>query len=237
MRRLIECRDGQRLPQHFLQPRRLSPPREPFVHGPSGGVADARRRARARRGAQSAEHATEAQRRHAVAHAERRPPQQSRHQVQGRRKAGGPEPRSVTGAVDDLEVEPLIEPDVAVGADLAEKIEGLVIAAKQRVLPVVDHLARGRIRECGGSTAEAPPLLDNGHPRPLVHQANRGAQARKASAHDDDVRCGHHVPAAYAATRRRRAAPGEAASHARDSRRRRSRAARFATGGPGTRRP
>jgi len=53
----------------------------------------------------------------------------------------------LTAAIDDLEVEPLLEPDVAFGAYLAQEGERLVITPEQGVLAVVDDFAGLRIRK------------------------------------------------------------------------------------------
>ena len=75
-------------------------------------------------------------------------------------------------------------------AETAEKRKCLVIAAEQRVLPVVNPFAGLAIGKRGRPAAEPRPLFDDHHPAAGIGQADGGAQPGPAGADDDDVR-GH----------------------------------------------
>ena len=77
-----------------------------------------------------------------------------------------------------------------VRVDGAKEVEGLVIAAKQRVLAVVDDLTALRVRKRGGPAAEPSALLDDEHTRAGLDQPHRRAEAGKAGADDDRRQAG-----------------------------------------------
>src|SRR5215212_7624401 len=95
------------------------------------------------------------------------------------------------GAIDHLDLELLVEPHEVIGAKRPQEPERLVVAAKQRVLAVVDELSGFGIAEGRRAAAEARPRLEHEHAGAMRGQANGGAQARKARTYDDDVRIRH----------------------------------------------
>ncbi len=170
--RLVERGDGQGLPQHFDQPRRLPEPRQPAVHG------FRRKRRPARRQAESRE---------PVAQAQRRPSPQPGEQVERRRQRGARKPRPAPGRVHAVHGQAALHRDLGRRADAAKQGERLDVAAHQDVLPVVGAAPRSGDREGRRPATQRRPGLQQNHPCAALGQARRRAQAGNAAADD------HHV--------------------------------------------
>jgi hypothetical protein len=148
---------------------------------------------------QRAQRPAHAHRRDLVPEPQRGPAQQPADQMQRRPPRRRRQPAAASIAIDDLDVEPIVEGDVALGANRLQERERLVIAPEDRVLAVIDDLAGRRVRKRRRTPAEASPLLDHEDPGAALDQAHGRAQPGKAGADDDDVRPGHEGQAECAA--------------------------------------
>ena len=109
--------------------------------------------------------------------------------VPRRRQPRTPEPRPPAGAVDEGDVEAVLQRHAIAGADGVEEPEGLVVAAGEHVLAVVDAVAGLAIVERRGPSAEASARFEHEHAPAGRGQADRRRQAGEARADDDDVGC------------------------------------------------
>src|SRR4051812_32549376 len=93
--------------------------------------------------------------------------------------------------IDHLDLELLVQPHEVIGAERPQKSERLVVAAKERVLAVVDELSCFWVAEGRRAAAQARPGLQDDHARALGREANGSTQPRKTGTYNDDVRSRH----------------------------------------------
>jgi hypothetical protein len=185
-RRLVERRQGEGLPQHFLQARRLAVSDQPVLHGFSGRSGNPRRARpqRAQLGAERSRHAQDGQ---FIRPGERAPVEHAGEEMERRRQVGTLEPRSAPRPIDHGHGERPLNPDLLEGADLSQEVEGVRITAEQHVLTVVDDVARLAVGKRGRSSAEPATRLDDEHARAAPGEPHGSAQAGEAGADDGHV--------------------------------------------------
>ena len=247
---LIERRDGQRLPQHLDQPRRLAEARQP------GGDRLGRRRRRGT-GLQGALRACAERQPIAPADAATSAATPAA-RCQGAGSRGQRSRDRVPCAIDERHVEAVLQRHAIAGADGVEEAEGLVVAAGEDVLAVVDAVAGLAIVECAWRARRGVRALRARARGARARPARTAArQAGEARADDDDVgravrpRALHRAAEAAAdlarhlgeasltrniirvQMRERRSRRGAAATRGPSRRTRRSRGARSRPGSPG----
>jgi len=77
-------------------------------------------------------------------------------------------------------------------ADLFEEGNRLVITAHEKMLAVIDHIARRLIDEGVGAPAEMTAPLKQENACALLAQTDSGGKPCKAPANDDDALARHH---------------------------------------------
>ena len=90
---------------------------------------------------QAPEHPAKPQGSQPIAHAERRPSQQSNDQMKGRRQRRRVKAGTPSRAVEDFEIQRRVEDHAVGGADRAEEGKRLVITAEENVLAVIHHFS------------------------------------------------------------------------------------------------
>ena len=101
---------------------------------------------------------------------------------------------------------------MVVRTDVGEKSKRLAVAAKKRVLSVIDPLACLTIGKCRGSAAEPRRLLEYGHAPAGCRETDAGRETSEAGAENGDVSAigdGHF--SGWSTRRRARGLPGAAA--------------------------
>ena len=206
VRRLIERREGQRLPQPVRQlpvwPWRAASSRPSCRRRSRHPPGRARARARA---PQRRRHPQDRQRDRATA---ARPTQHAAEQMQRRRQRRTLEHRAAARRDRGTARCSAGCSRTFRRADPSQKREGLGVAAEQDVLPVVDELAGVRDRGTPSPVrraAAAPRARARGAPR--VGERGRGAQPGKTAADDDDV--GRHADRGVATGSEHCRAPSE----------------------------
>src|SRR5262249_42774224 len=97
------------------------------------------------------------------------------------------EPRLAALPIDHRDAERRLDAHVAGGADVAQEVERLLIAAEQDVLTVVDELAGLAIGKRRRAAAEPRPRLEHDNAGPGARQPDGRAQAGEPGADDYDV--------------------------------------------------
>ena len=175
---LIERRDRERMPEARARGGRLPGHRQRRGHRVLAEGCDG-----AGREADGADEQTEpiARRQQAIA-------QQRRGRLEGSRHARRHDGTEAERRIRERHVQPRLEGELRRRPDLAEEIERGGVGAHERVRPVVDDIAGGRIREGVGAAAEEGPPLEQRHPRAAAREADGRREAREAAAHHRDVR-------------------------------------------------
>ncbi len=80
---------------------------------------------------------------------------------------------------------------VLIRAYYPQELQGLAVAAKEHVLPVVDRLVAARVDEAAGASAHRGARLEDADTRAGLGQGDGCTQAREASSEDRNVSSGH----------------------------------------------
>ena len=187
IRRLIQRRQRQRIPQHLAQPRRLAVADQPVLDRLAGRRAPA-----ASHPGRSARRAC----RSGVAMPQHRQPvapvSASHSNTPASRCSGAGSARTVSrdrrpGRSIIVTASCGCRRTLIARADVAQERERLGVAAEQHVLAVVDELAGLAIGERRRAPAEPAARLEHEHARARAGQPDGGAQAGEPGADDDGV--------------------------------------------------
>jgi hypothetical protein len=109
-------------------------------------------------------------------------------QMKGRGQRRTRQPGGSAGVIYHIDGQRSLELNVSLAADAPQESEGLVIAAKHYMLPVVDALAGDRIRESRGTAPKCRTGLEHQHAGTRLGECGRRTQTGKPAANDNDVR-------------------------------------------------
>ena len=153
VRRLIERRQRERLPEHLTKRLRLTVPHEPALDRLTRRGCDQGAMA-ARVSKTQLERRRHSQGSHAIRPAQRVPLEETGDEMPRRRERGARQPCAAAGAIDHRDAQLGLESHVVDRPDRIEERKGLPVTTEQDVLAVVDQLARLGVGKRSGTSPQ-----------------------------------------------------------------------------------